>query len=150
MFDASYALAEFAKRRQQVLVAALLVVLLHPSHFAVLVHQHCGALRDANALVVQVVALGHGALGMEIREQWERELVGLSECFVRPSAVHADAEHLRAELVELRQIVAEASVLVGAGGAEIERVKSQYYGLAAKLAQLDLLARPAIGELVAG
>src|SRR5687767_159589 len=56
-----------------------------------------------------------------------------------PGAVHANAEHLRVETLELRQVVTEAHMLVGAHRAEVKRIKGQHDILPLQVAKLVLL-----------
>src|ERR671915_2212908 len=56
-----------------------------------------------------------------------------------PGAVHANAKHLRIEALELRQVVTEAHMLVGAHRAEIKRIKGQDDVLPLQIAKLVFL-----------
>src|SRR5215510_13777190 len=55
-----------------------------------------------------------------------------------PGAVDADAKHLRIQVLELRQVIAEALMFVGADRAEVEGIKRQHDGLPLEIAQFIL------------
>src|SRR6266478_3852963 len=77
---------------------------------------------------------------MEVRKQRIVDSHLLGEGFVRPDAVHAQAEHLRIQLFELLQVIDEAGVLVRADGAEIQRIKDQdHIAPPGKIGKLDFL-----------
>src|SRR5882762_3183622 len=77
---------------------------------------------------------------MEVGQQRIADSHLFGERFVRPDAVHAQAEHLRVELLKLFQIVDKTGVLIRANGAEIKRIKNQDdIALPGKIGKLDFL-----------
>src|SRR5882724_3096869 len=98
------------------------IVIFEPGHFAVLIDDGDGAASDALSGEVDAVFFTHGAARMKIGEQRILDVHFVGVGFVRPDAVDADAENLRIQILERLHFVDEAGVLVGAGGAPVERV----------------------------
>ncbi len=95
--------------------------------------------RDPLVLEVEPVLLRDGPLRLEVGQERVLDAELLGERLVGPDRVHADAEHGRAQRLELLQVVHEAGVLLRADGAEIERVEREDHLLALQRRQRVLL-----------
>src|SRR5262245_29338298 len=129
----------------------------HLGHRAGLVDQE-GRPVDAHVLAAIEALLDPGAvlladLAILVGHQREVQPVFLLELVVPVDAVLADADHLRLDLAEVGQLVAEAAGLGGAARRVVLGIEVEHHRLAAQLRQLELLAavgrRREIGRLLA-
>src|SRR5262245_9578239 len=113
-------------------------------HGAGLVDQEGGAL-DAHVLAAVETLLDPGAvlladLAVFVGYQRKVELVLLLELVVAIDAVLGDADHLRLDLGEVGQRIAEATGLCGAARRVVLWVEVEHHRLAAQLGQFQRLA----------
>src|SRR5581483_3904484 len=133
------------------------LILLRPGNLARLVDDEDGALRDAVG-AHDAVGGRDGAFRVEVAQQVERDAAErFGPRLLGRTGIHADAEHVRVERVELRLLALIALHLHGADRRERERVKRDHdilpaaevrkaNGLAALVAQLEIRSERAGGN----
>src|SRR4051794_32652731 len=110
-----------------------------PLDLAVL-DQHEAAVADARPVDVGAVGLRDLALGMKVGQQRHGQIELLAEGVMRIAGVDADADQRRALRLDLAEHLLVQVELIGADGAEVERIEDEHELAPGEVGKRDLVA----------